>query len=141
MNNLNPVFHVSIYYPGCSESISILKKQLTAYSKKLKRDPDESAVSIRLDSLDAHAEKCIQQELTYDTVVSYSLNRTLKSAMELYTTVILLISLERQRLYEINPSTRIEDWMMISLILTDMNNPECCDYDIQWKIEAYNRFA
>ena len=89
---------------------------------------------IRLDSLDSHTGKCVQQELAYDTEISYGLNRTLKSAKAFYTAVIFLIRLERQRLYEINPSSRTEDWMMISIIRTDADNPECIDYDIQWKI-------
>ena len=117
MKNHNSILDVSIYYPDKLESISMLKK--------LRCNPNELMVYIRLDSLDAQNEKRVQLELIYDAIIATRLNQTLKSAKELYTAVILLISLERQRLYEIKPTSRIEDWIFIRIIPSTNSNPDC----------------
>lgn len=91
-------------------------------------------VNIHFNSLDSQNEKCVQQELSYDSVISNSMHRRLKSAKDLYTTVILLIALERQRQYEIRLSSRTEDQIIISIVPTVTDDPDSKDFDIKWSV-------
>jgi hypothetical protein len=93
MNNNKPILYVSIYYQGSSKSKAKLNKQLSAYAKRLLGNPCEPSVDICLDTFDAQEEKQIQQELIYDTVITYGTKQVLTTIKELYTFVILLISL------------------------------------------------
>lgn len=134
MNSDKPVLHISIYYRGSSKFKTELKKQLSLYTKRILSNPWEPSVDICVDTFDEQEEKQVLQELTYDTVVTYNAKQTLSTNQELYTTVVLLISLSRQQLYEINPNSRTEDWMLISITPSnadDQNNDVC---GIQWSI-------
>jgi hypothetical protein len=97
-------------------------------------NPCEPSVDICLDTFDAQKEKQIQQELIYDTVITYNTKQVLTTIKELYTLVILLISLTRQRLYENNPNSRSEDLLIISIIPSKAEDQANNDYDIQWSL-------
>ncbi len=109
MNSNRPVLHISIYYRGSSKIKTTLKRQLSTYIKRSSSNPDEPSVDICLDTFDEQEEKQVLQELTYDTVVTYHTKQTLSTDQELYTIVVLLISLTMQRLYENNPRFNPED--------------------------------
>lgn len=109
MNANKPTLHISIYFRGNSKFKTKLNKQLSAYTKRLLSNPWEPSVDICLDTFDTQEEKQVQQELIYDTVISYSTRQVLKTFKELYTFVILLISLARQGLYENNPNPQTEN--------------------------------
>ncbi|WP_054695787.1 hypothetical protein [Syntrophomonas palmitatica] len=64
MNSNKPVLHISIYYRGSSKSKIKLKKQLSAYTKRLLSNPWKPSVDICLDTFDEQEEKQILQELT-----------------------------------------------------------------------------
>ncbi len=132
MISYRPILHISIYYKGSSITKAVLKKQLSTYIKKLISNPWEPAVGICLDTFDEREEKQIQQQLMYDTVITYNTKHVLTTTKELYTLVILLISLTRQRLYEINPNSRAEDWFLISITPSDADHQSNNHYDIQW---------
>lgn len=134
MNSYKPVLHISIFYRGSSKSKTALKKQLSAYAKRLLNNPWEPSVDISLDTFDEQEEKQVLQELTYDTVITYHMNQTLSTNQELYTIVILLIGLTMQRLYENNPSFKPEDWMVISVTPSNADDQTNNDYDIQWSL-------
>jgi hypothetical protein len=134
MNSDKPILHISIYYRGSSKPIAELKKQLSTYSKRLLSNPWEPCVDICLDTLDAHEEQQVLQELTYDTVITYHMKQPLTTNQKLYTFIVLLISLSRQRLYEINPNSRAEDWLLISITPSNADDQINNDYDIQWSI-------
>jgi hypothetical protein len=131
MNN-KPILHISIYYRGSSKLKTKLNKQLTAYTKRLISNPWELAVNICLDTIDAQEEKQIQQQLMYDTVITYNTKHVLTTIKELYTLVILLISLTRQRLYENKPNSKTVDLMIISIIPSNADDQSNNDFDIQW---------
>ncbi|WP_446787882.1 hypothetical protein [Macellibacteroides fermentans] len=95
-------------------------------------EPWEPIVEIHLDSIDIHGEKQAQQELIYDRVVTYHMKKAIASTEELYTIVILLISLARQRLYENNPNAKTENLMIISITPSNNDNPANDIFDIQW---------
>ena len=134
MNNNKPILRISIYYRGSSKSKTKLNKQLLAYTKRLLNNPCEPSVDICLDTFDAQKEKQIQQELIYDTVITYNTKQVLTTIKELYTLVILLISLTRQRLYENNPNSRSEDLLIISIIPSKAEDQANNDHDIQWSL-------
>lgn len=77
-------------------------------------------------------EKQVQQELIYDRVVTYHMKKAIASIEELYTIVILLINLARQRLYENNSDTKTENLMIISITPSNNDNPASDSFDIQW---------
>lgn len=132
MNSNRPVLHISIYYRGSSKIKTTLKRQLSTYIKRSSSNPDEPSVDICLDTFDEQEEKQVLQELTYDTVVTYHTKQTLSTDQELYTIVVLLISLTMQRLYENNPRFTPEDWMLISVIPSNTDTQANNDFDIQW---------
>ncbi|HRC90172.1 MAG TPA: hypothetical protein PK910_09170 [Bacteroidales bacterium] len=132
MNSNRPVLHISIYYRGSSKIKTTLKRQLSTYIKRSSSNPDEPSVDICLDTFDEQEEKQVLQELTYDTVVTYHTKQTLSTDQELYTIVVLLISLTMQRLYENNPRFNPEDWMLISVIPSNTDTQANNDFDIQW---------
>ncbi len=134
MNSNKPVLHISIYYQGSSKFKPTLKRQLSAYAKRLLSNPWEPSVDTSLDTFDEQEVKQVLQELTYDTVITYHMNQTLSTNQELYTVVILLISLTMQRLYENYPNFKPKDWMLISITPSDDNDQDNNDYDIQWSI-------
>lgn len=127
-----PTMHISIHYRGNSKYKKSLKQQLSAYSKRVLSEPWEPFVEIHLDTFDEQEEKQVLQELTYDTVVTYHTKQTLSTDQELYTIVVLLISLTMQRLYENNPRFNPEDWMLISVIPSNTDTQANNDFDIQW---------
>lgn len=129
-----PILHISIYYRGSSKSKAELKKPLSTYTKKLLSNPWEPSVDICLDTLNAHEEQQVLQELTYDTVITYHMKQPLTTNQELYTIVVLLISLSRQRLNGINPNSRAEDWLLISITPSNADDQTNNEYDIQWSI-------
>ena len=110
------------------------KKQLSRYSKRLLRNPWEPSLDICLDTLDAQKEQQVLQERTYDTVITYHMKQPLTTNQKLYTFVVLLISLSRQRLYEINPNSRAEDRMLISITPSNTEDQTRNDYEIQWSL-------
>lgn len=110
------------------------KKQLSRYSKRLLRNPWEPSLDICLDTLDAQKEQQVLQERTYDTVITYHMKQPLTTNQNLYTFVVLLISLSRQRLYEINPNSRAEDRMLISITPSNTEDQTRNDYEIQWSL-------
>ena len=132
MNSNRPVLHTSIYYRGSSKIKTTLKRQLSTYIKRSSSNPYEPSVDICLDTFDEQEEKQVLQELTYDTVVTYHTKQTLSTDQELYTIVVLLISLTMQRLYENNPRFNPEDWMLISVIPSNTDTQANNDFDIQW---------
>ena len=132
MKSNRPVLHISIYYRGSSKIKTTLKRQLSTYIKRSSSNPDEPSVDICLDTFDEQEEKQVLQELTYDTVVTYHTKQTLSTDQELYTIVVLLISLTMQRLYENNPRFNPEDWMLISVIPSNTDTQANNDFDIQW---------
>ena len=132
MNSNRPVLHISIYYRGSSKIKTTLKRQLSTYIKRSSSNPDEPSVDICLDTFDEQEEKQVLQELTYDTVVTYHTKQTFSTDQELYTIVVLLISLTMQRLYENNPRFNPEDWMLISVIPSNTDTQANNDFDIQW---------
>ena len=132
MNSNRPVLHISIYYRGSSKIKTTLKRQLSTYIKRSSSNPDEPSVDICLDTFDEQEEKQVLQELTYDTVVTYHTKQTLSTDQELYTIVVLLISLTMQRLYENNPRFNPEEWMLISVIPSNTDTQANNDFDIQW---------
>ncbi|MDD2401923.1 MAG: hypothetical protein PHD60_06975 [Clostridia bacterium] len=134
MNSDKPVLHISIYYRGNSKSKTALKRQLSIYTKRLLSNPWEPSVDICLDTFDEQEEKQVLQELTYDTLITYHTKQILSTNQELYTFIVLLISLSRQRLYEINPNSRAEDWLLISITPSNADDQINNDYDIQWSI-------
>jgi hypothetical protein len=134
MNSDKPILHISIYYRGSSKSKAELKKQLSRYSKRLLRNPWEPSLDICLDTLDAQKEQQVLQERTYDTVITYHMKQPLTTNQKLYTFVVLLISLSRQRLYEINPNSRAEDRMLISITPSNTEDQTRNDYEIQWSL-------
>lgn len=134
MNNTKPILHISIYYRGSSKSKTKLNKQLTAYTKKLLRNPWEPSVDICLDTFGAKEEKLVQLELLYDTVISYRTKQRSTTIEELYAFVILLISLTRQRLYENNPNSKTEDLMIMSILPSNADDQANNGYDIQWSL-------
>ncbi len=133
MNN-RPKLHVSIHYDGNSKLKTNLKKQLSVYSVRLLSNPWEPSVNICLDTFNTQAEKQVQQELLYDAVLTYRTKQSLTTAKELYTIVILLVSLSRQRLYEINPNSRDEDWLLISITPSSADDQSNNDFYIQWSL-------
>lgn len=132
MNKNKSILHVSIYYRGNAKSKTNLNKQLSAYTKRLLSNPCEPSVDICLDTLDAQEEKQIQEELIYDTVITTNTKQRLTTAKEIYTFVILLISLTRQRLYENSPNSKTEELMIISIISSKADDQSNNTYDIQW---------
>jgi hypothetical protein len=134
MNNNKPILYISIYYRGSSKSKTKINKQLTSYTKRLISNPWEPDVNICLDTFDAQEEKQIQQELMYDTVITYNTKQVLTTIKDLYTIVILLISLTRQRLYVNKPNSKTEDLMIISIIPSNADDQSNNDYDIQWSL-------
>ena len=70
----------------------------------------------------------------YDTVITYNTKQVLTTIKELYTLVILLISLTRQRLYENKPNSKTEDLMIVSMIPSNADDQSNNDYDIQWSL-------
>lgn len=85
-----------------------------------------------MNTFSTQEEKKVQQELLYDAVLTYRMKQSLTTANELYTIVILLISLTRQRLYENNPDLATEDLMIISIKPSNDDNQGIHDYDIKW---------
>lgn len=131
MNNNKPTLHISIYYRGNSKLKTKLNKQLSAYTTRLLSNPCEPPVDICPDTFDTQEEKQIQQELIYDTVITYYTKQRLTTIKELYIFVILLVSLTRQRLYENNPNSKTEDLIIISIIPSNADDQANNGYDIQ----------
>ncbi len=129
-----PILHISILYSGNSKLKTKLKKQLSVYTERLLSSLWEPSVDICLDTFSSHEEKHVQQELIYDTVVSYRTKQRLTTTEELYTIIILLISLTRQRLYENNPNFKTEDLMIISITPSDADDQATNNYDIEWSL-------
>lgn len=125
---------ISIHYQGNSKYKKSLKQQLSAYSKRILSEPWEPILEIHLDSIHIHGEKQVQQELLYDGVFTYRTKQSLATANELYTVVILLISLTRQRLYENNPDPTMENLMIISIMPSKADNQNNNDYDLKWSL-------
>lgn len=133
MNN-RPKLHISIYYDGNSKFKAKLKKRLSIYSERLLSSPWEPSVNICMDTLSTQEEKQVQQELLYDAVLTYRTKQSLTTANDLYTIVILLISLTRQRLYENNPDPTIQNLMIISIMPSKADDQNINDYDIKWSL-------
>ena len=133
MNN-RPKLHMSIYYDGKSKFTANLKKRLSIYSERLLSSPWEPSVKICMDTFSTQEEKQVQQELLYDAVLTYHTKQSLKTANDLYTIVILLISLTRQRLYENKTDPTIEDMMIISIMPSQADNQNNNNYDIKWSL-------
>ena len=129
-----PKLHVSIYYQGNPETKILLQKKLSDYSKRLLTDPCSPIVDLRLDTLDEQDEKLVLMELSYYEVHIYELSKQLKNANQLYTVVAALVALNIQRLYEKNPNTGVENWLLISIFPTiDYNDM----YNIKWSSGYY----
>ncbi len=133
MNN-RPKLHVSIYYDGNSKLKTKMKRQLSAYSERLLSSPWEPSVKICLDTFSTLEEKRVQQEILYDAVLTYRTKHSLTTSYELYTIIILLNSLTRQRLYENNPDPAKKDLMIISVMPSRDDNQGVNDYDIKWSL-------
>lgn len=70
----------------------------------------------------------------YDTVITYNTKHVLTTIKELYTLVILLISLTRQRLYENKPNSKTADLMIISIMPSNADDQSNNEFDIQWSL-------
>ena len=133
MNN-RPKLDISIYYDGNSKFRANLRKRLSIYSERLLSSPWEPSVNICMDTFSTQEKKQVQQELLYDAVLTYHMKHSLTTANNLYTIVILLISLTRQRLYENNPAPAIENLMIISIMPSKADNQNINDYEIKWSL-------
>lgn len=129
MNNNRPILHISIYYQGSSQIKNALCKKLSAYSNRLVEDPCNPLVDIRFDTLDTQKEKQVLLELSYHSVLTNSFVKPLKSADHFYTVIVTLAALTIQRLYEKNPNTGTENWLLISL--TSLKESDVT-HNIQW---------
>lgn len=134
MNNRRPILHISIYYQSNSQIKNALCKKLSAYSKRLVEDPCNPLVDIRIDTLTAQKEKQVLLELSYHSVLTNSFVKPLKIADHFYTVIVALAALTIQRLYEKNPNTGTENWLLISLTPLKAGDET---YTIQWCIGYY----
>lgn len=134
MNSSRPILHISIYNQGNSQIKNKLRKKLSAYSKQLAENTCNPLVDIRIDTLDTQEEKQVLIELSYRSVLTNSFVKPLKSADHFYTVIVTLAALTIQRLYEKNPSTGTENWLLISL--TPLKESDGT-YNIQWS-SGYN---
>ena len=132
MSSNKPILHISICFCGSSKSKTELKKQLSTYLKRLSNNPEEPFTDIHLNTFHAYQDKLIHLKTIYNTVVTHNAKHSLPTSKELYTFVVLLISLLRHRLYETNANSRAEDWMLISITPSDANDQTDNHYDIQW---------
>jgi len=62
------------------------------------------------------------------------MKQILSTSQELYMMVIFLISLTMQRLYENNPNSKPEDWILTSITPLNADDQANNDFDIQWSI-------
>ncbi|WZX99545.1 hypothetical protein NSQ26_09415 [Bacillus sp. FSL W7-1360] len=129
MNNRRPILHISIYYQGNSQIQNALLKKISAYSKRLVEDPCNPLVDIRIDTLDTQEEKQVLLELSYHSVLTNIFVKPLKSTDQFHHVIITLAELTIQRLYEKNPNTGTENWLLISL--TPLKESDS-SYNIQW---------
>lgn len=134
MNNSRPLLHISIYYQSSSQIKNELRKKLSSYSKRLVEEPSNPLGDIKIDTLDTQEEKQVLLELSYHSVLTNSFVKPLKSADRFYTVIVTLAALTIQRLYEKNPNTGTENWLLISL--TPLKKSDGT-YNIQWS-SGYN---
>ena len=134
MNNNKPVLHISIYFQGSSQIKKELRKNLSAFSRRLAKDPCNPIVNIRFDTLDSQREKQVLLELSYYCVVTNNFEKPFKSLSHFYTFITILSSFTINRLYEKNPDTGIENWLLISLTPLKASDDT---YNIQWST-GYN---
>lgn len=113
--NQKPILHISIDYRGNSQIKKELNAKLYVFSKGLYKDPFNPIVNIRFDTQDTQIESKILLELSYYDVLTYSFEKPLKTAEHFYTIIVTLASLTMQRLYDKNPNTGTENWLLISL--------------------------
>ena len=134
MNSNQPILHVSIYYQGNSKSRAKLNTRLSVYAQRLLSDPWESSADIYLDTYLVQKEKQVQQEAIYGNIITNSLKQILPTHKEIYTVSVLLISLARQRVFENNPNTKADAWLIISIVPSTTDDLANKNYDIQWSL-------
>lgn len=128
------ILHVSIYYQGSSQIKKELWEKLSSYSKRIADDISNPLVDIRIDTFDTQEEKQVLLELSYHSVLTNSFAKPLKCVDHFYTVIATVVALTIQRLYEKNPNTRTENWLLISL--TPLKESDYT-YNIQWS-SGYN---
>lgn len=130
MNSNQTLLNVSIYYRGSSKSKTALKKRLSAYSQRLLNDPWEFPADICLDTFHTKKEKQVQQELMSDTIITNTIKQMLPTIKEIYTVIVLLISLARQRVFENNPNPKADAWLILSIVPANTDEQA----KIQWSL-------
>ncbi len=86
-------------------------------------------MDIRFDAMDTQREKQVLLELSYYDVVIASFEKPFKNFSYFYTFIAIQSSLTINRLYEKNPNTGTENWLLISLTPLKAGDET---YTIQW---------
>jgi len=124
------ILHISICCQDCSPVVKkALQNELVSYSKKIAEDHCNPIVDIRIDALDTQEEKQVLLELSYHYVLTKTLSVPLKTIDDFYTPIAIFTGAAIQRLYEKNPNTGTENWLLISL--TSLKSSDGI-YNIQW---------
>jgi hypothetical protein len=69
-------------------------------------------------------------ELSYHSVLINSFIKPLKSTDHFYTVIVTLAELTIQRLYEKNPNTGTENWLLISLTPPQPTKKQSCLHNL-----------
>lgn len=129
MNNNQPVLHLSLYVDYSPSQKRELQKLLSDYTQRI--DQWNPAVDISIDSYDEHMEKQVKQEMLYDSTQTLSIQKSLPTVKQIYMANVIITGYALQRLYEDNPNSRAEDWMLLSFTHTGENQDM---YNIEWAI-------